>query len=231
MSGLLLQNCFHVQPSAEGAGMRGVDILIQGDTIAAIGPRLAPVEGARVIDCSRHVVVPGFVNTHHHFFQTLTRNLPAVQNAKLFDWLVYLYEIWKNLAGTRLAPRREEITLGLVRSLTPWLWTADVIDDGADFRFRLAGDRVAQFYGQPITGSPLSEFPNAPFFERVRQMLTSCVEQRQPIAFGPVRSSREGKEHWVVEAVVLPLSEDGKTINCLIGALELWPAGANGAAH
>ena len=53
--------------------------------------------GARVIDCSRHVVVPGFVNTHHHFFQTLTRNLPAVQNAKLFDWLVYLYEIWKRV--------------------------------------------------------------------------------------------------------------------------------------
>jgi len=44
-------------------------------------------------------VVPGFVNTHHHFFQTLTRNLPAVQNAKLFDWLVYLYEIWKKIDG------------------------------------------------------------------------------------------------------------------------------------
>ena len=42
-------------------------------------------------------MVPGFVNTHHHFYQTLTRNLPAVQNAKLFDWLVYLYEIWKNI--------------------------------------------------------------------------------------------------------------------------------------
>jgi len=37
------------------------------------------------------------VNTHHHFYQTLTRNLPAVQDAKLFDWLVYLYEIWKHL--------------------------------------------------------------------------------------------------------------------------------------
>jgi cytosine/adenosine deaminase-related metal-dependent hydrolase len=42
-------------------------------------------------------VVPGFVNTHHHFYQTLTRNLPAVQNAKLFDWLVHLYEVWKNI--------------------------------------------------------------------------------------------------------------------------------------
>ena len=49
----------------------------------------------KVIDCSHHVVLPGFVNTHHHFYQTLTRNLPAVQDAKLFDWLVHLYDIWK----------------------------------------------------------------------------------------------------------------------------------------
>lgn len=50
-----------------------------------------------VIDCSSHIVIPGMVNTHHHFYQILTRNLPAVQNAELFDWLVYLYEIWKNI--------------------------------------------------------------------------------------------------------------------------------------
>ncbi len=37
------------------------------------------------------------VNTHHHFYQTLTRNLKPVQNAKLFDWLVYLYDIWKDI--------------------------------------------------------------------------------------------------------------------------------------
>jgi cytosine/adenosine deaminase-related metal-dependent hydrolase len=41
------------------------------------------------------VVVPGFVNTHHHFYQTLTRNHPAVQNAELFDWLRFLYNVWK----------------------------------------------------------------------------------------------------------------------------------------
>ena len=50
-----------------------------------------------IIDASRCVVVPGFVNTHHHFYQILTRNVPAVQNAKLFKWLVYLYEVWKHI--------------------------------------------------------------------------------------------------------------------------------------
>jgi 8-oxoguanine deaminase len=43
------------------------------------------------------VVVPGLVNTHHHFYQTFTRNLPAAQDAELFDWLIYLYDIWKHM--------------------------------------------------------------------------------------------------------------------------------------
>lgn len=64
-----------------------------------MGPadQVAAPEGARVIDASRHVVTPGFVNTHHHLYQTLTRALPAVQNAKLFDWLTTLYEVWREI--------------------------------------------------------------------------------------------------------------------------------------
>jgi 8-oxoguanine deaminase len=99
MGSVLLNNCFFVQPSADMEGLRGADILIEGQEIRRIGPSIPAAPGTRVIDCSHHVVVPGFVNTHHHFFQTLTRNLPAVQNAKLFDWLVYLYEIWKRIDG------------------------------------------------------------------------------------------------------------------------------------
>ncbi|HVO40426.1 MAG TPA: 8-oxoguanine deaminase [Spirochaetia bacterium] len=94
---LLLRGCFFIQPSADVDGLRGQDILIEGGLIAKVGREIPAPRDARVVDCSRHVVVPGFVNTHHHFFQTLTRNLPAVQNAKLFDWLVYLYEVWKNI--------------------------------------------------------------------------------------------------------------------------------------
>ena len=41
-------------------------------------------EEAEIIDCKTHIVTPGFINTHHHFYQILTRNLPEVQNAELF---------------------------------------------------------------------------------------------------------------------------------------------------
>ncbi len=94
---LLLKNCYRVL-LADGNTVEGVDILIEGNRIAAIGA--VPAEraaGAARIDAANHVVLPGLVNTHHHFYQTLTRAIPAVQDAKLFDWLVYLYEIWKGL--------------------------------------------------------------------------------------------------------------------------------------
>jgi cytosine/adenosine deaminase-related metal-dependent hydrolase len=96
MSSILLKNCFYIFLSADEESRQGEDILIRENRIAQIGADI--VEPAdRVIDCSTCVVIPGFVNTHHHFFQTLTRNLPAVQNAELFDWLVYLYDVWKHL--------------------------------------------------------------------------------------------------------------------------------------
>lgn len=47
----------------------------------------------------RHIVLPGLVNTHHHFFQTLTRAVPAAQNGTLFNWLQTLYPIWSNLTS------------------------------------------------------------------------------------------------------------------------------------
>ena len=61
-----------------------------------------------IFDASRHVVVPGLVNTHHHFFQTLTRAHPAAINKELFPWLKALYPIWaKNVKpeAFRLATR------------------------------------------------------------------------------------------------------------------------------
>ncbi len=50
-----------------------------------------------VIDARQHVVIPGLVNTHHHMVQSLTRAVPAVQNAELFAWLRGLYPLWAGL--------------------------------------------------------------------------------------------------------------------------------------
>lgn len=103
MSNLLLKNCFCIKPAGGAESLSGMDIFIEGGVISRIDKGIESLPDTtpdtRVIDCSRHLVLPGFVNTHHHFYQTLTRNIPAVQNAKLFTWLTYLYEIWKYIDG------------------------------------------------------------------------------------------------------------------------------------
>ncbi len=71
------------------------NILIEDGVISYIGTD--EKESDKVIDGTDHIMYPGLVNTHHHLYQTFTRNLPQVQNMELFDWLITLYEIWKNL--------------------------------------------------------------------------------------------------------------------------------------
>jgi len=101
---ILLKNCFALYPDPADPSCEsrsGVDVLIEENLISRIGKDIVPPKSGagavQTIDASRFVVVPGFINTHHHFYQVLTRNVPAVQNAKLFTWLVYLYEVWKNI--------------------------------------------------------------------------------------------------------------------------------------
>ena len=68
---------------------RIVELVLSG------GAPARPVDA--VFDASRHVVLPGLVNTHHHFYQTLTRAHPAAIDKELFPWLTSLYPIWARL--------------------------------------------------------------------------------------------------------------------------------------
>ncbi|MDR2297863.1 MAG: 8-oxoguanine deaminase [Comamonas sp.] len=52
---------------------------------------------ARVLDMRGKVVTPGLINTHHHMYQSLTRAVPAAQDAELFSWLQNLYMLWSHL--------------------------------------------------------------------------------------------------------------------------------------
>ncbi|MCD6500123.1 MAG: 8-oxoguanine deaminase [Deltaproteobacteria bacterium] len=76
---------------------RDADILVDGPVVTAVGPKLDVTDADEVWDASGKVVLPGFVNTHHHLYQTLCRAIPRVEDVKLFDWLVDLYEVWRHL--------------------------------------------------------------------------------------------------------------------------------------
>jgi cytosine/adenosine deaminase-related metal-dependent hydrolase len=106
MSTLLIHNarCVatfdHADPQ-QSRELRAASVFIRDGRIAYIGPaaELPPEahQADEVIDASRHLVTPGLINTHHHMYQSLTKAIPAVQNAELFGWLRGLYPIWAGL--------------------------------------------------------------------------------------------------------------------------------------
>ena len=73
-------------------------LFIRDGFIEQVGPTdELPASADEIHDLAGHIVLPGLVNTHHHFYQTLTRAVPAAQNANLFHWLKTLYPIWARL--------------------------------------------------------------------------------------------------------------------------------------
>ncbi len=74
-------------------------LVVEQGRIVALVPAGGEPEGAidQVFPADRHVVLPGLINTHHHFYQTLTRAFPAALDKRLFPWLQALYPVWAGL--------------------------------------------------------------------------------------------------------------------------------------
>jgi len=85
---------------AERRRIPGGGLFARDNVIQAVGPTAGlPDRADTVIDARGKIVLPGLINTHHHLYQTLTRAVPAAQNADLFHWLKTLYPIWAGLTG------------------------------------------------------------------------------------------------------------------------------------
>ena len=100
MPTLLVKNIHTlVTLDAERREIRNGALFVQDNAIAQVGTTQdLPQTADDVLDLQgRHIVLPGLINTHHHFYQTLTRVVPAAQDCTLFNWLQSLYPIWANL--------------------------------------------------------------------------------------------------------------------------------------
>lgn len=96
MSSLLVRNAMllvtmddHRREIPDGGMLINDGFITQVGTTADL-----PDTADDILDLSDHIVLPGLINTHHHFYQTLTRVIPDAQNANLFHWLKTLYPIW-----------------------------------------------------------------------------------------------------------------------------------------
>ena len=84
--------------------------MVKDGRIAELVPagREPSTPDVKTFDAGEHVVLPGLINTHHHFYQTLTRAFPAALDRELFPWLQALYPIW-----ARLTPEAIELATTL----------------------------------------------------------------------------------------------------------------------
>lgn len=102
MPTLLVKNIHTlVTMDAQRREIRQGALLVRDNIIEQVGTtKELPQTTDEVLDLKEHyVVLPGFVNTHHHFFQVLTRVVPQAQNCDLFDWLKSLYPLWAKLTA------------------------------------------------------------------------------------------------------------------------------------
>ena len=99
MSTLLVRHA-QVLATMDDGGTEIVDggLFVVDGFIRQVGPTAdLPETADEVVDLTGHVVLPGLINTHHHFYQTLTRAVPGAQDVGLFDWLRTLYPIWARM--------------------------------------------------------------------------------------------------------------------------------------
>jgi 8-oxoguanine deaminase len=99
MSTLLIRNAaLLVTMDEQRREIPGGGIYAEDGFITQVGPSDdLPKTADQVFDLKDCILLPGLVNTHHHFYQTLTRAVPAAQDANLFHWLKTLYPIWARI--------------------------------------------------------------------------------------------------------------------------------------
>jgi len=78
-------------------------VVVEDESIVELVQDTPHSEVDEVFDASDCVLLPGLINCHHHFYQTLTRALPAALDKELFEWLVSLYPVWANLTEQAIA--------------------------------------------------------------------------------------------------------------------------------
>jgi len=169
MGDLLIRGAAHLLTGHRGERARartGTDLRVRGGVITGIG-RLAPEPGERVLDASGCVVYPGWVNTHHHLFQSLLKGIPAGIDLALVPWLAAVPVPYRrhfdHEEALRLAARVGLVELALSGCTTvadhqyhywpgmPFDASAAVFDEAESLGLRFVLCRGGQTQARPFT--------------------------------------------------------------------------------
>jgi len=171
-----------VTMDADRSELAGADILVVDGRIESVGAG-APGDpaGWEVVDATGCVVTPALVNTHHHLFQSLTRAVPACQDASLFGWLRSLYPVWARMrpedvfAAARLGLAELALSGCGTTSDHHYIYPdgvrlEDTIEAAASVGLRFHPTRGAMSIGESSGGLP----PDS-LIEREADILDDCI--------------------------------------------------------
>ncbi|MEM1273250.1 MAG: 8-oxoguanine deaminase [Pseudomonadota bacterium] len=180
MPDLLLKNVrLALSMDDQDTRYESVDILVDKGLISDIKQKVTT--DCKSIDCDGCLITPGLVNTHHHLYQSLTRAVPAAQDALLFGWLQTLYPIWARMGPEHM---RVSALTGLAElALSGCTLSADhlylfpngarlddTIDAAAEIGLRFHPTRGAMSIGESAGGLP----PDA-LVEAEANILDDCI--------------------------------------------------------
>jgi hypothetical protein len=127
-----------------------------------------------------------------------------------------LYAYWLTKRGSRIAPPRSAVQLDA--ALIPDIALLDVVGDLPRFRFSFCGTRLADDYGEDLTGKFFDEIDLGSVSAQTNSFLTTIVRECRPqVVRARYAKHRDGRR-VEFERVALPLSEDGKTVNMILCA-------------
>ncbi len=167
MSSLLIRNiAILVTMDAQRREIQAGGLFIRNGFIEQVGSSgELPDTADEVLDLSGHIVMPGLINTHHHFYQTLTRVVPGAQNANLFHWLKTLYPIWARMTPEHISLSTKialaELALSGCTAASDHLYIFpngsrldDEIEAGREIGLRLHASRGSMSLGESQGGLP-----------------------------------------------------------------------------
>jgi hypothetical protein len=149
-------------------------------------------------------------------------SLSNVEIDRAADWpapLALIRDYWQHKRGARTMPSRDDISPAELKAQLPHILLADVVNGGADFRYRLVGTELRQFFLFEPSGKLMSEVI-APFGQATVAATLAAyravIERRAPLRLTG-SGSWYGQHPKYFDAFLAPLSEDGKVVNMILG--------------
>ena len=130
-----------------------------------------------------------------------------------------LYEYWRGKAGNRSMPARGDLDPVLdMPEITPHMWILDVEHDPIGLRYRLVGTQIVANYGTDLTGKRLDEIDLGADRDAILREYAATLESKVPrYSRHQIEISETGR-YLVYERLLLPLSDDGETVNMVLAA-------------